>query len=168
MRRYQISAGRVGITSETGYRESVGYVIPNAAEAALAPILEPYGHIPAFFVDGVTREIRWPGTRILAARLPESSRDLVLVLGPEPHLRWREYCDAILEVVSELGCELAVTFGSLLADAPHNRPVRMTGSTTTVRLTKRSAFCIARFCQSDSILRNGTPGRMTKCTRSPI
>ena len=101
--------------------EQVGYVDPEVHVdfQALRPTV--------VIVDGVTREIRWPGTRILAARLPESSRDLVLVLGPEPHLRWREYCDAILEVVSELGCELAVTFGSLLADAPHNRPVRMTG-----------------------------------------
>ena len=90
--------------------EQVGYIDPeeHIDFQALRPTV--------VISDGVTREIRWPGTRILAARVPDAARDLVLVLGPEPHLRWREYCDAILEVVSELGCELAVTFGSLLAD----------------------------------------------------
>ena len=119
--------------------EQVGYVDPEVHVdfQALRPTV--------VIVDGVTREIRWPGTRILAARLPDSSRDLVLLLGPEPHLRWREYCDAILEVVSELGCELAVTFGSLLADAPHNRPVRMTGSTTEPALMDRLGMTRSRY-----------------------
>lgn len=119
--------------------EQIGYVDPEVHVdfQALRPTV--------VIVDGVTREIRWPGTRILAARLPESSRDLVLVLGPEPHLRWREYCDAILEVVGELGCELAVTFGSLLADAPHSRPVRMTGSTTEPALMERLGMTRSRY-----------------------
>jgi len=93
----------------------------------------------------VTREIRWPGTRILAARVPDAARDLVLVLGPEPHLKWRDYCDAVLEVVGELGCELAVTLGSLLADASHHRPVRITGSTTEPALMTRLGMSRSRY-----------------------
>ena len=95
--------------------------------------------------DGVTREVRWPGTRLLAVRIPGSSRDLVLVLGPEPHMRWREFCDAILEAAGELGCELAVTFGSLLADAAHNQVVKITGSTTEPALMDRLGMTRSRY-----------------------
>lgn len=119
--------------------EQVGYIDPeeHIDFQALRPTV--------VITDGVTREIRWPGTRILTARIPDSTRDLVLVLGPEPHLKWRDYCDAILEVVSEFGCELAVTLGSLLADASHHRAVRITGSTTEPALMARLGMTRSRY-----------------------
>lgn len=119
--------------------EQVGYIDPeeHIDFQALRPTV--------VISDGVTREIRWPGTRILAARVPDAARDLVLVLGPEPHLKWRDYCDAVLEVVGELGCELAVTLGSLLADASHHRPVRITGSTTEPALMTRLGMSRSRY-----------------------
>ena len=119
--------------------EQVGYIDPeeHIDFQALRPTV--------VISDGVTREIRWPGTRILAARVPDSTRDLVLVLGPEPHLKWRDYCDAVLEVVSEFGCELAVTLGSLLADASHHRAVRITGSTTEPALMARLGMTRSRY-----------------------
>jgi predicted ATP-grasp superfamily ATP-dependent carboligase len=119
--------------------EQVGYIDPeeHIDFQALRPTV--------VITDGVTREIRWPGTRILAARVPDSTRDLVLVLGPEPHLKWRDYCDAVLEVVSELGCELAVTLGSLLADSSHHQTVRITGSTTEPALMARLGMSRSRY-----------------------
>ncbi len=119
--------------------EQVGYIDPeeHIDFQALRPTV--------VISDGVTREIRWPGTRILAARVPDAARDLVLVLGPEPHLKWRDYCDAVLEVVGELGCELAVTLGSLLADASHHQPVRITGSTTEPALMTRLGMSRSRY-----------------------
>lgn len=119
--------------------EQVGYIDPeeHIDFQALRPTV--------VITDGVTREIRWPGTRILAARVPDSTRDLVLVLGPEPHLKWRDYCDAVLEVVSEFGCELAVTLGSLLADSSHHLPVRITGSTTEPALMARLGMTRSRY-----------------------
>ena len=119
--------------------EQVGYIDPeeHIDFQALRPTV--------VISDGVTREIRWPGTRILAARVPDSTRDLVLVLGPEPHLKWRDYCDAVLEVVGEFGCELAVTLGSLLADASHHRAVRITGSTTEPALMARLGMTRSRY-----------------------
>ncbi len=119
--------------------EQVGYIDPeeHIDFQALRPTV--------VIADGVTREIRWPGTRILAARVPDSTRDLVLVLGPEPHLKWRDYCDAVLEVVGEFGCELAVTLGSLLADSSHHRAVRITGSTTEPALMARLGMTRSRY-----------------------
>ncbi|MFM7616522.1 MAG: PAC2 family protein [Actinomycetes bacterium] len=119
--------------------EQIGYIDPeeHIDFQALRPTV--------VITDGVTREIRWPGTRILTAHVPDAARDLVLVLGPEPHLKWRDYCDAVLEVVGEFGCELAVTLGSLLADASHHRAVRITGSTTEPALMARLGMSRSRY-----------------------
>jgi proteasome assembly chaperone (PAC2) family protein len=77
--------------------------------------------------DG-NRHIEWPTTRISIARLPRQQRDVVLVRGIEPSMRWRAYCNELLAVAHELGVELVVTLGALLADTPHTRPVPVTGT----------------------------------------
>ena len=43
-------------------------------------------------VDGVTRAIDWPEFEIHAVRIPRAPRDLVLLSGPEPAMRWRTFC----------------------------------------------------------------------------
>ena len=58
----------------------------------------------------------------------EPERDAVLMLGIEPNLRWRTFCDEIVELAADLGVELVVTLGALLADVPHTRPAPVTGS----------------------------------------
>jgi predicted ATP-grasp superfamily ATP-dependent carboligase len=79
-------------------------------------------------VDGVTRRISWPTTRFSVCRPPDSDRDIVLMRGIEPNMRWRAFCDEVLEVYRELGIEMAVGLGALMADTPHTRPVPVTGS----------------------------------------
>lgn len=74
-----------------------------------------------------TREIRWPTTDFYVSREPGLPRDVVFCLGSEPHLKWRTFCGHILEVARRAGVELVVTFGALLADVPHTRPIRVTG-----------------------------------------
>jgi proteasome assembly chaperone (PAC2) family protein len=81
-------------------------------------------------VDGVTRTITWPANACFAVRLDGERHDLVVVRGVEPNLRWRSFCRAILDVARETRCELLVTFGALLADVPHTRPMRITGAAT--------------------------------------
>jgi proteasome assembly chaperone (PAC2) family protein len=78
--------------------------------------------------EGLTRKIEWPTSRLLLAAPPDSSRDVVLLRGLEPNMRWRAFCSELLGAVHELGVELVVTLGALLADAPHTRPVQVTGS----------------------------------------
>jgi hypothetical protein len=77
---------------------------------------------------GVVKKLRWPTTRFAIARVARAEHDLVLVLGVEPNLRWRSFCAAIIEMARDLDCSLAVTLGALLGDAPHSRPVRVTGT----------------------------------------
>jgi proteasome assembly chaperone (PAC2) family protein len=79
-----------------------------------------------FGEDG-RREVMWPGIEIFAARVPRAPRDLILVQGPEPSMRWRTFCQHIVDLAEALGTQLVVTIGALLADVPHTQPVAITG-----------------------------------------
>ena len=80
-------------------------------------------------LDDGTRDIVWPSTRVSLAKLP-SGRDMVLVRGVEPSMRWRSYCNELLVLAADLGVEMVVTLGALLADTPHTRPIPVTGTVT--------------------------------------
>jgi hypothetical protein len=79
-------------------------------------------------VDGVSRRLEWPTTRISVARPPGSERDVVLVRGIEPNMRWRAFCDELIGLLQELDAQTVVSLGALLADTPHTRPTPVTGS----------------------------------------
>ena len=85
--------------------------------------------------DG-SRVIDWPKTEIHAART-ESSRDLVLMTGIEPHLRWNSFADHVVEVARRSGCEMVVTVGALVSMVPHTRPFSVTGSAQHPELVRR-------------------------------
>jgi len=88
-------------------------------------------------VDGRTREVSWPSIEIWAARAPRAPRDLILLSGPEPSMRWRGFCTTIIELAEALGVQLTVTLGALLADVPHTRPVPMVGIASDEGLAER-------------------------------
>ena len=73
--------------------------------------------------EGKTERLVWPTTRLLAAKQEATDRDLLLVHGIEPNMRWRGFCSELVTSFSELGIELVVLLGALLADSPHTRPV---------------------------------------------
>jgi predicted ATP-grasp superfamily ATP-dependent carboligase len=73
--------------------------------------------------EGRTERLIWPTTRLLAAKQEASDRDLLLIHGIEPNMRWRGFCSELVTSFSELGIELVVLLGALLADSPHTRPV---------------------------------------------
>jgi proteasome assembly chaperone (PAC2) family protein len=79
-------------------------------------------------VGGVSRRLEWPTTRISVARPPNSGRDVVLIRGIEPNMRWRGFCEELLDVLRELDVQMVVALGALLADTPHTRPTPVTGS----------------------------------------
>jgi proteasome assembly chaperone (PAC2) family protein len=85
--------------------------------------------------DG-SRVVTWPTTRIAFARLPELGRDVVLVRGIEPNMRWQSFTNEILSVCHELGVEMVVTLGALLADSPHTRPVPVSGTSSDDALSR--------------------------------
>jgi predicted ATP-grasp superfamily ATP-dependent carboligase len=83
------------------------------------------------------REIEWPSVEVFAAFAPGAQRDLVVVQGVEPSLRWRTFSSTIVELAEALGVQLVVTVGALLADVPHTLPVAMTGFSSDPALSDR-------------------------------
>jgi hypothetical protein len=73
------------------------------------------------------REIVWPSTDFSLSGLPHLDRDLIVGVAIEPHLKWRTYCGAVLDLARRSGATLILTLGALLAEVPHTRPVRLTG-----------------------------------------
>jgi proteasome assembly chaperone (PAC2) family protein len=84
-----------------------------------------------------TREIVWPSVEVFEARVPRAPRDLVLLAGPEPNMRWRSFCDSVIDLAEALDVQLVVTLGALLADVPHTRPVPVTGFASDEALVER-------------------------------
>lgn len=87
--------------------------------------------------DSGMRRITWPTTRIAVASPPGMDRDVILVRGIEPNLRWRQFCAELLAAVDDLGGTIVVTLGALLADSPHTRPIPVTGTATEPELVDR-------------------------------
>ncbi|HLZ38356.1 MAG TPA: PAC2 family protein [Mycobacteriales bacterium] len=96
-------------------------------------------------VDGVTRRITWPTTRISLARLRPPGRDVVLVRGVEPNMRWRGFCEELIEVVADLGAGLVVNLGALLSDSPHTRPIPVSGSAPDPGLARELGLETSRY-----------------------
>jgi proteasome assembly chaperone (PAC2) family protein len=96
-------------------------------------------------VDGFTRRIQWPENAFYHSRVEGLEQDAVLLLGVEPNLRWRAFTRLITDLAKELGVELVVTLGSLLADVPHSRPAPVTGSASDPDLVERLGLQASRY-----------------------
>ena len=85
-------------------------------------------------IEGTTRKLTWPETTFSHAPVPGLDRDAVILLGIEPNFHWRRFSETIAGLGEQLGIELVVTLGSLLADVPHTRPAPVTGSASEQQL----------------------------------
>ncbi len=88
------------------------------------------------FDEGGARQIEWPTTRISLARPDGGSRDIILIRGIEPNMRWRAFCTELLDIAAALNVTEAVSLGALLADVPHTRPVPVTVSASDDTVAK--------------------------------
>src|SRR5438874_1940723 len=95
--------------------------------------------------EGLTREIVWPANELSAASIPGLDRDVIVLLGVEPGLHWRTFCTEVVGAAQELGVEMMVTLGALLADVPHTRPVRVTGTAADADLVRRLGLQRSRY-----------------------
>jgi proteasome assembly chaperone (PAC2) family protein len=84
--------------------------------------------------EGQTRRIDWPQNDLIAARIPSADRDLVLLDGTEPNLRWRTFSETVATAADALGIELVVTLGALIAEVAHTLPVPITGLASSQEL----------------------------------
>jgi proteasome assembly chaperone (PAC2) family protein len=86
--------------------------------------------------EGLTRKLEWPSNTFLHAPIPDLDRDAVIMLGVEPNLRWKTYSQLVLGLAQDLGVELVVTLGSLLADVPHTRPAPVSAAASDPALVE--------------------------------
>ena len=103
-------------------------------------------------IDGVSRRIEWPTTRLSVCRPPGAEFDLVIVRGPEPNMRWRTYCAELLAIAQELDVRTVVTLGALLSDTPHTRATQVTGTAHDPEAAARYGLEKSRYEGSTGII----------------
>lgn len=111
-------------------------------EALVARLdLEPYANYresrPLIAIDGAVRSIQWPALGFFTIPLPDHAHDLVLVLGEEPHYRWRRFCDEVAGALEGLGVRRAVALGAFVGQIPHTLPVPIFGSSNDRQFVRR-------------------------------
>jgi proteasome assembly chaperone (PAC2) family protein len=95
--------------------------------------------------EGQTRKIEWPENTFFRARIPNTNRDAVLLVGVEPNYRWRTFSELIADLARDLGIEMTITLGALLADVPHTRPAPVTGAATDPKLVDELGLQLSRY-----------------------
>ena len=91
------------------------------------------------------RHITWPPNDVSAATIPDTDTDVVLMLGTEPQLKWRTFCQQITGIAAALDVSMVVTLGALLAEIPHSRPTSVMGSTSEPELAERFGLRPSRY-----------------------
>lgn len=125
----------------------------DAASSALTTMVESWGAEalaeidPEAFTDFATvrpqvkldadskRSIVWPTVGVWSVSLPGT--DVILLLGPEPALRWRMFSEQVVGIAERFGATMALSLGALLADVPHSRPVPLIGTAADESLMER-------------------------------
>ncbi len=80
---------------------------------------------PTAVVDsGRLRRLDWPDLEVFAAEV-EAPHDVVLLLGPEPDMRWEAFSSATIELCRSLEIETSLGLGAYPAATPHTRPIRI-------------------------------------------
>jgi proteasome assembly chaperone (PAC2) family protein len=91
------------------------------------------------------REIVWPATEFSVVRAADLPRDLIIGVAIEPHLKWRTYCATVVELARRCEATLVLMLGALLAEVPHTRPVRISGSASDPELAARLGVRPSRY-----------------------
>lgn len=91
------------------------------------------------------RSITWPSTQVFGLEIPSMVRDLVIVTGVEPSMRWKSFTTDLLDLADDLEVSLVVTLGSLLADAPHSRPITVTGTGAHPNIAERLGVSVSKY-----------------------
>ena len=87
--------------------------------------------------DSMQREITWPGTQIFGLSIPSMKKDLVIVTGVEPSMRWKSFTREILDIADDLETSMIITIGAMLSDTPHTRPIRILATTSNPSIGSR-------------------------------
>jgi len=95
--------------------------------------------------EGQTLNVEWPTTRFSVASPPGTDRDVLLIRGIEPSMRWRTFCGEVLELCHSLEVHRIVLLGALLADVPYTRPLPISGSASSRDAAERFSLTPTRY-----------------------
>ena len=95
--------------------------------------------------DSAIRSITWPSTQVFGLAVPSMNRDLVIVTGVEPSMRWKSFTSDLLDLADDLEVSLVVSLGSLLADTPHSRPITVTGTGAHPAIANRLGVSVSKY-----------------------
>lgn len=95
--------------------------------------------------ESSVRALTWPGTQIFGLRTPTFDHDFVVVRGIEPSMKWKTFTADLLDLADDLEVDLVITLGSMLADAPHTRPITVSGSGAHPDIAKRLGVEISKY-----------------------
>ena len=91
------------------------------------------------------RSLTWPGAQIFGLATPNFDFDFIIVRGVEPSMKWKTFTHDLLDLADDLEVQMIITLGSMLADAPHSRPITVTGSGAHAELAKRLGVEVSRY-----------------------
>lgn len=91
------------------------------------------------------RSLTWPGTQIFGLATPNFEFDFIIVRGVEPSMKWKTFTHDLLDLADDLEVQTIITLGSMLADAPHSRPITVTGSGAHPEIAKRLGVEVSRY-----------------------
>jgi len=91
------------------------------------------------------RSLTWPGTQIFGLATPNFDFDFIIVRGVEPSMKWKTFTHDLLDLADDLEVQTIITLGSMRADAPHSRPITVTGSGAHPELAKRLGVEVSRY-----------------------
>ena len=150
LRRPMLVAGFEGWNDAADAASSAAGWLTQHGDAIQFATIDPEEHFDfqsrrpqVSLVEGVTRQITWPENRFFTVGFQE--RDLVVLRGIEPSYKWRSFCRAVATVAHETSCEMVITFGALLADVPHTRAARVTGTATDRDLIDQLGLAQSRY-----------------------
>src|SRR5919202_7019291 len=69
--------------------------------------------------DGRQWTLEYPKVAFYPMALPSAERDLLVLLGPEPHFRWPELAPAIVGYARAAGVESMLTLGAYVGPVTH-------------------------------------------------
>ena len=95
--------------------------------------------------ESFNRSLTWPNTTVRGVSLPNYDRDLILVSGVEPSLKWRTFVGQLLDLGEDLDISMVVCLGSLLADVPHTRPIPVTATAARPEFGERLGLEMSRY-----------------------
>lgn len=91
------------------------------------------------------RSLIWPGTQVFGLSTPNYDFDFIVVRGVEPSMKWKTFTHDLLDLADDLEVQMIITLGSMLADAPHSRPITVTGSGAHPDIAKRLGVEVSKY-----------------------